>query len=181
MMLTSVSLTALASLTAPVIIASAAIYGVLKGVDVFSAAVDGAADGLQVVFRMIPSLVILLTAVYMLRASGALEALARIAAPGLELLGMPSELAALIFLRPLSGSGALAAASELIARYGPDSLLGRTAAVMLGSTETTFYVIAVYFGAAGIKNTRHAIPAAIFADIVGFVVAALCVRLIWFG
>lgn len=164
---------------APLIVASVAVYGVLKGVDVFSAAVEGAAEGLQVLARMLPALVALLTAVYMLRASGVLGMLADIAAPGLSAIGIPPELAVLVFLRPITGSGALAAASELIGQYGPDSLLGRTAAVMLGSTETTFYVIAVYFGAAGIKKSRYAIPAAICADIAGFVVAAYCVRLMW--
>ena len=94
-------------------------------------------------------------------------------------LGIPSETGALMLLRPVSGSGALAVASELIAQYGADSLVGRTAAVMLGSTETTFYVIAVYFGAAGIRKTRYAVPAALYADLTGFVVSALTVKLFW--
>ena len=121
----------------------------------------------------------LLTAVYILRASGALEALTSLLSPLLTLLGIPPETAPLMLLRPVSGSGALAAATELIGQYGPDSYIGRTAAVMLGSTETTFYVIAVYFGAAGIKRTRWAVPAALCADITGFAVSALAVRLLW--
>lgn len=161
----------------PALLVLAGVWGVYKKVDLYSALTRGAGDGLKVVANILPSLVVLLTAVYMLRASGALEALARLCAPALALLGIPAETAALMFLRPVSGSGALAVGSELMAAYGPDSYLGRCAAVMLGSTETTFYVIAVYFGAAGIKKTRHAVPAALAADLTGFVMAAATVRL----
>lgn len=161
----------------PALLMLAGVWGVYKKVDLYSALTRGAGDGLKVVANILPSLVVLLTAVYMLRASGALEALARLCAPTLALLGIPAETAALMFLRPVSGSGALAVGSELMAAYGPDSYLGRCAAVMLGSTETTFYVIAVYFGAAGIKKTRHAVPAALAADLTGFVMAAATVRL----
>ena len=104
------------------------------------------------------------------------DALAAALSPALRFLGIPPECAPLLFLRPFSGSGALAVGSELMRRYGPDSTVGRTAAVMLGSTETTFYVVGVYFGAAGIRKTRHAIPAALIADFVGFVAAAAAVR-----
>ncbi len=167
------------ALVAPLIIGSVALYGLLKNVDVFSAMIDGTSDGLRTVVRIFPALVALLSAVYMLRASGALEVLTRLCTPILSLLGIPPETAPLIFLRPVSGSGALAIGSELINKYGPDSLVGRTAAVMLGSTETTFYVIAVYFGAAGIRKSRYAIPAALVADIVGFAAAATTVRWFW--
>ncbi|HHU23113.1 MAG TPA: spore maturation protein [Clostridiales bacterium] len=167
------------ALVAPLIISSVALFGLLKNVDVFSAMTEGAADGLRTVVRIFPALVALLSAVYMLRASGALDALTRLCTPLLSLFGIPPETAPLIFLRPVSGSGTLGIGSELINKYGPDSLIGRTAAVMLGSTETTFYVIAVYFGAAGIRKSRHAIPAALVADIVGFVAAAATVRWLW--
>ena len=172
-------MSALADLAAAIVIAGAALWGVLSGTDVFAAMLDGIKDGLGVLLRIFPSLVALLTAVYMLRASGALEALTALLSPLLTLLGIPPETAPLMLLRPVSGSGALAAATELIGQYGPDSYIGRTAAVMLGSTETTFYVIAVYFGAAGIKRTRWAVPAALCADITGFAVSALAVRLLW--
>ncbi len=172
-------MSALADLAAAIVIAGAALWGVLSGTDVFEAMVDGIKDGLGVLLRIFPSLVALLTAVYMLRASGALEALTALLSPLLMLLGIPPETAPLMLLRPVSGSGALAAATELIGQHGPDSYIGRTAAVMLGSTETTFYVIAVYFGAAGIKRTRWAVPAALCADITGFAVSALAVRLLW--
>ncbi len=171
----------LASAIPASIIAAAALYGAVRGVDVFSAMSDGIMDGLRVVLKIFPSLVALLTAVYMLRASGVLDALTALLAPVLSLLGIPAETAPLMLLRPVSGSGALAVASDLIALYGADSAVGRTAAGMLGSTETTFYVIAVYFGAAGIKKTRYAVPAALCADLTGFVVSALTVRWFWGG
>lgn len=163
----------------PLIMAAVAVYAMARRVDVYDALVQGAGEGLGVLARIVPPLIGLLTAVYMLRASGALEALTALLSPLLTLLGIPPETAPLMLLRPVSGSGALAAATELIGQYGPDSYIGRTAAVMLGSTETTFYVIAVYFGAAGIKRTRWAVPAALCADITGFAVSALAVRLLW--
>jgi spore maturation protein B len=167
------------SLIVPLLICFVAAFALQKKVDVFAALTRGASDGLRVVIRILPSLIALLTAVYMLRASGALDALARLASPVLSALGMPSETVPLMFIRPISGNGALAIGSELINTYGADSYVGRTAAVMLGSTETTFYVIAVYFGAAKIKKTRYAIPAALCADFTGFFVASLAVRLLF--
>ena len=168
----------IASLSAAIVIAAAAITGLLRGADVFSAMSEGAAEGLKTVLRIFPPLVALLTAVHMLRASGAVDALNTLASPLLELLGIPPETAVLMLLRPVSGSGAMAAAADIMAAHGPDSLIGRTAAIMLGSTETTFYVIAVYFGAAGIKNTRWAVPAALCADLAGFAFSALFARLL---
>ena len=166
------------SLLPAAFIAFAALYGALRGVDVFAAFADGVRDGLRVLLGIFPSLAALLTAVYMLRASGALDALTGLLSPVLGVLGIPAETAPLMLIRPFSGSGALAVAGELIAAEGPDSLAGRTAAVMLGSTETTFYVIAVYFGAAGVKKTRWAIPAALCADLTGFIAASAFARLL---
>lgn len=136
----------------------------------------GAGEGLKLLKSILPSLILLLTAVYMLRASGATEMVSRWAAPVFSLFGIPPETAMLVLVRPLSGSAALAVGAELMAEYGVDSLVGRTAAVMLGSTETTFYTISVYFGAAGISKTRYTLPAALFADFVGFFMAAMTVR-----
>ena len=116
----------------------------------------------------------------MFRASGALEWLTGLCAPALEFLGIPPETTPLMLVRPVSGSGALAVGSDLISIYGPDSYIGRVAAVMLGSTETTFYTIAVYFGSAGIIRTRHTVPAALAADLTGFLASAFAVRL-FFG
>ena len=166
----------------PLIIAAVALYGMARRVDVYDALVQGAGEGLGVLLRIVPPLVGLLTAVYMLRASGALELAAQALAPVLTALGIPPETVALLLVRPVSGSAALGVGvgAELIATYGPDSLIGRTAAVMLGSTETTFYTIAVYFGAAGIVKTRYAVPAALCADLAGFMAAAWAVRVIFY-
>lgn len=176
---THMAVSRLLTLTVPLLLAGVGLCGVLTGTDVFSALTDGARDGLKTVMRIFPALVALLTAVSMLRASGALEALTRLCAPILARLGIPPETAMLLLVRPISGSGALAAASDIIQTYGADSRIGRTAAVMLGSTETTFYVLAVYFGACGIRHSRWAIPAAIVADVTGFVTAAALVRCLW--
>jgi len=171
----------LTSLLTPLIIAAVALWALCKRQDVFSALLAGARDGLHTLVGVVPALVALLPAVYMLRASGALDALTRLIAPALSFLGIPPETVPLMLIRPMSGSGVLAVGSDLIRAYGPDSLVGRTAAVMLGSTETTFYVIAVYFGAAGIKKSRHAIPAALIADLTGMIAAAVTTRLFFGG
>ena len=139
---------------------------------------EGAADGLKLLASILPALILLLTAVHMLKASGAVELLGRLLSPVFSLFGIPPETAILVLIRPLSGSAALAVGADLMAEYGVDSPVGRTAAVMLGSTETTFYTISVYFGAAGIQKTRYCIPAALFADFVGFLMASAAVR--WF-
>lgn len=170
----------LSSLVIPGLLAGVAVYGMGRRVDVYGALTTGARDGLTVLLNILPPLVGLLTAVAMFRASGAMEWLTGLCAPVMELLGIPAELTPLMLIRPVSGGGVLAVGSELITTYGPDSYIGRVAAVMLGSTETTFYTIAVYFGAAGIIRTRHTIPAALTADLTGFVVSALTVRL-FFG
>ncbi len=160
----------------PLLLAGAALYALGRRVDVFSALTTGADEGLSVILRILPPLVALLTAVYMLRASGALTLLTQALTPVLTRIGIPPETVSLLLIRPVSGSGALAVGSEIMQTYGPDSTIGRTAAVMLGSTETTFYTIAVYYGAAGIRRTRHTIPAALAADITGFLAAAWTVR-----
>lgn len=147
----------------PLILAGTALYAMVRRVDVYDALLCGAKDGLSVLLRIVPALVALLPAVYMLRASGALELAAEALGPVLSALGIPAETVGLMLVRPVSGSAALGVGAELISSYGPDSLVGRTAAVMLGSTETTFYTIAVYFGAAGIVKTRYAVPAALCA------------------
>lgn len=165
----------------PLIIAGVALYAMSRRVDVYSALVQGAGEGIGTLMRIVPSLIALLAAVYMLRASGALEVVAQVLAPVLKRLGIPPETVALMLVRPVSGSAALGVGSELIETYGPDSYIGRVAAVMLGSTETTFYTIAVYFGAVGITKTRYAVPAALCADLAGFMAAAWAVRLCFGG
>lgn len=137
----------------------------------------GAKDGLSLLISLIPTLVLLMTSVTMLRTSGAMDMLSELLAPAAKLFGIPPETVALVLIRPISGSAALAVGSELMLRHGADSLVGRTAAIMLGSTETTFYTISVYFGAANIRKTRYTLPAALFADLVGFVMASVTARL----
>ncbi len=166
----------LITMTVPLLLAMVSLTASLKGVDFYAAFLKGAGEGMLVVMRIVPPLIGLLTALSMLRASGFLDMVA--ALPFLSALGIPQELLPLMLIRPLSGAGALSVGAELLETYGADSLLGRTASVMLGSTETTFYTIAVYFGACGITKTRYAIPAALCADITGFFLATWTVQ--WF-
>ena len=163
----------------PVLLLLTAVLALRKKENAYDLLLQGAGDGLKLLVSIIPALVLLLTAVTMLRASGAVELLGNFLAPVFSFLGIPPETALLVLIRPLSGSAALAVGAELMAQHGVDSMVGRTVAVMLGSTETTFYTISVYFGAAGIKKTRYTVPAALFADFVGFFMAALTVRLFW--
>ena len=156
----------LSALILPLLLSALALYGTGRRVNVYAALTHGAEEGLTVLLHIIPALVALLTAVSMLRASGAMELLSRLCAPLFELLGIPPETAPLMLIRPVSGSGALAVASELMAAHGPDSTVGRVAAV--------------YFGPAGIVRTRHTVPAALAADFTGFLAAAWTVRL-FFG
>lgn len=169
---------ALSSLLVPALLCLTACYALGKRVDVFAALTRGAEEGLTMLLRILPSLIALLSAVYMFRASGAMELLGGVLAPLLARVGIPPETAPLIFIRPVSGSGALAVGSELMAEYGVDSYVGRVAAVMLGSSETTFYTIAVYFGSCGIVKTRYTIPASLCADAVMFLASAAAVRVL---
>lgn len=162
----------------PLLLLAACLLTLRRKENAYDILLDGGAEGLRLLIRILPALVLLLTAVHMLRASGAIELLSHLLAPVFRFLGIPPETAMLVLIRPISGSAALAVGADLMAEYGPDSLIGRTAAVMLGSTETTFYTISVYFSAVGIKRTRYAIPAALFADLVGFCMASWTVR--WF-
>lgn len=146
--------------------------------DAYGALLEGGGEGLRIVARIVPSLVMLLSAFSMLRASGAIDWMTRYIAPVAKWLGIPPEVVPLMLIRPISGSAALAVGAELMAFHGPDSLVGLCTAVMLGSTETTFYTISVYFGACGVRKTRYAVPAALIADFVGFWMACLTVR--WF-
>ena len=139
----------------------------------------GGAEGLRLLFSILPALVVLLTAVTMLRASGATEMISRHLAPVFSIFGIPPETALLVLIRPISGSAALAVGGELMARYGVDSQIGRTVAVMLGSTETTLYIAAIYFGSVGVSRSRYAIPAALCADVIGFLTATWSVRLLF--
>lgn len=161
----------------PLLLITASVLALRKGENTYDLLLTGAADGLKLLVTILPALILLLTSVTMLRASGAVELISRWLSPVFGFFGIPPETALLVLIRPISGSAALAVGAELMAEYGVDSLIGRTAAVMLGSTETTFYTISVYFGAAGIQKTRYTIPAALFADLVGFTMASWTVKL----
>ena len=163
----------------PQILAVTAIAALRKKENAYDVLTDGARESFRMLRTIAPSLVVLLSAVGMLRESGALEVLSRLLSPALEFLGIPAETVLLLLVRPISGSAALAVGADLMAHYGVDSVIGRTVAVMLGSTETTFYTISVYFGAAGIKRTRYTVPAALIADLTGFLVASLAVQILF--
>ena len=136
----------------------------------------GAKDGMKILMNLVPTLVLLLTAVGMLRASGVIDYISTWLSPVFRFVGIPPETALLVLIRPISGSAALAIGADLMATHGVDSYIGRTVAIMLGSTETTFYTIGVYFGSAGIKKTKYTLPAALIADLTGFTMAALTAR-----
>ena len=163
--------------TVPLILLFVSAAALRRREDVYGLLLEGAQKGLSVLISILPALILLLTAVHMLRASGAVEIISEFLAPAFSFFGIPPETALLVLIRPISGSAALAVGADLMARYGVDSQIGRTAAVMLGSTETTFYTVSVYFAAAGVSRSRYAIPAALFGDFVGFFMASLSVRL----
>ena len=160
----------------PGLLLGASLLALHRKENAYDLMLQGGGEGLKLVFTILPALVVLLTAVEMLKASGAMALLSGFLSPVFSFLGIPPETAMLVLVRPISGSAALAVGADLMAQYGPDSEIGRTAAVMLGSTETTFYTISVYFGAAGIKKTRYAVPAALLADLVGVLMASWTVR-----
>ena len=161
----------------PMLLLVASALALRKRENCYELLLSGAADGLKLLVTLIPTLILLLTAVTMVRVSGAMDAISSILSPVFCFFQIPPETALLVLIRPISGSAALAVGTDLMARYGVDSQVGRTAAVMLGSTETTFYTISVYFGAAGIKKTRYTLPAALIADFTGFFMASLTVRM----
>ena len=161
----------------PILLLVASLFALRKQENSYDLLLLGGAEGLKLLLTLVPTLIMLLTAVTMLRESGAMEMLCTFLSPVFRFVGIPPETAMLVLIRPISGSAALAMGADLMTQYGVDSIVGRTAAVMLGSTETTFYTISVYFGAAGIKKTRYTLPAALFADFVGFFMASVSVQL----
>ena len=162
----------------PLLLLVPSLAALRKKENAYDLLLTGAGEGLKLLGSILPALILLLTAVTMLRESGAMELLGQLFAPVLSFFGIPPETALLVLIRPISGSAALAVGAQLMSTYGVDSLVGVTAAVMLGSTETTFYTISVYFGAAGIRKTRYTLPAALFADFIGFLAASWTVK--WF-
>lgn len=160
----------------PVIIIGFPLYGLYRRVPVYEEFVTGAREGFQVAVNIIPYLVAILFAVAMFRASGAMDFVVEGLRPLLAPLGIPPEVLPMAITRPLTGSGSAGIMLDLINRYGADSLIVKTAATMFGSTETTFYVVAVYFGAVNIRKTRHAIPAGLSADFAAMLLAVYVVR-----
>jgi len=159
----------------PVLLVAIPLYGLARGVKVYEVFVDGAKEGFEVAIRIIPFLVAILVAIGMFRGSGAMDLLTAWLAPVLGAVGFPPELFPLAVMRSLTGSGSLALTTDIVKTYGPDSLLARTAATLYGSSETTFYVLAVYFGSVGVKKSRHAVPAALLADLVALIASvAVC-------
>ena len=163
----------------PVLLVGFPLYGLYKRVAVYEAFVEGAKEGFHVAVRIIPYLVAILFAIGMFRASGAMDFLVRALDPVLSLIGFPAEVLPMAIVRPLTGSGSAGIVVDMINQYGEDSILVKMAAVMFGSTETTFYVIAVYFGAVNIKKTRHAVPAGLTADLAAMIIAVWMVRLLF--
>jgi len=164
----------------PMIIVLIPLYGYIKGVKVYEVFAEGAKEGFDVALRIIPFLVAIFLAIASFRSSGAMDIFTAILSPLTDLIGMPGEVLPLAFMRPLSGSGALGIVSELVGTHGADSLIGRMASVMMGSTETTFYVLAVYFGSISISQTRHALPAALLADLAGIIASVVITHLVFF-
>lgn len=155
------------------------LYAMIKRVNVFDVFVEGAKQGFETSIKIIPYLIAMMVAIGMLRASGFFEGLTNLLSPVLSSIGMPSELVPLALVRPFSGSASTGIMADLIHTYGGNAFLSKTAATMMGSTETTFYVIAVYFGAVGIKRTRHAIPAGLLADLAGVIASVIVCRYVF--
>lgn len=152
------------------------LYAAIKKVNVFDAFIVGAKQGFETSVSIIPYLIAMMVAIGMLRASGFFGLLNHVLSPAMNLIGMPPEVLPLALIRPFSGSASSGVMAELIHQYGGDSMIAKTAATMMGSTETTFYVIAVYFGAIGIRRTRHAVPAGLLADFAGIITSVLICR-----
>jgi spore maturation protein B len=163
----------------PLMLVGFPLYGLYKRVPVYESFVGGAKEGFQVAVRIIPYLVAILFAVAMFRASGAMDALTGLLGPVLAPIGFPAEVLPMALIRPLTGSGSAALVVDMINRYGEDSIYVKMASVMFGSTETTFYVIAVYFGAINVRKTRHAVPVGLTADISAMLFAVWSVRLLF--
>ena len=162
----------------PLILCAIFLYGLLHGVNIFDSFLEGAKEGISTSFGILPAVVALMTCIAMFNASGALDILTNALRPICEAIGFPPETIPLALLRPISGSGALAIYENLLSNYGPDSFVGKVASVMQGSTETTFYTIAVYYGAVKVKKTRHTVPSALSADLTGFLMSVVAVRLL---
>ena len=172
-------MTIISAYSIPLVIIFIILYGAMKKIPVYDTFVIGAKDGIETIFSIIPPLVGLMIAISALRASGTVDYIAKLLSPLLSFIHMPPEVLPLAILRPVSGSGSMAVVSDIFKNYGCDSFIGRCASVMMGSTETTFYTLAVYFGATKVKNTRYTLKAALSADICGMLLSVLIVSFLF--
>ena len=163
----------------PVVIFAILLCGIIRKQNVFDLFLSGAKEGIGIALNVLPALVGLMMAIEMFKASGAFDLIVSVCAPLGQALHFPSAVIPLALMRPISGSGSLSVFEGLLKQYGADSPIGRIAAVLQGSTETTFYTVAVYYGSVNISKTRHTLPAALSADFIGFVMSILSVKLIF--
>lgn len=162
----------------PVIVLGIPLWGLVRGIKVYETFVEGAKQGLTATMRITPYLIAMFVAIRVFRVAGGMDLLLKAVTPFTDMLGIPPEVVPMALIRPLSGSGALSMLGELLHTYGPDSLVGMTASTIQGSTETTLYVITVYFGAIGVTRARHSLPIGLWSDLVGFLAAVfICTRL----
>ncbi|KOF56000.1 MULTISPECIES: spore maturation protein [Clostridium] len=164
----------------PIIIVTIVLYGMLKGVKVYECFVEGAKDGIKICINIFPYLLAMILAVTIFRESNAMNYVIDFVRPAAELVGFPPELVPLAIIKPLSGSGALGVFAEVLKKYGADSYIGVVASIMMGSTETIFYTITVYYGAVKIKKIRHTLWAAIMADMSALIMATVMAKFIVF-
>jgi spore maturation protein B len=170
---------ALANWLLPAFVAAVPLLGLWRGVDVYDAFVSGAREGLAVAVDLLPFMVAMFTAIGLFRSSGAMAALVRALAPAVHALGVPPALVPLAIVRPLSGNAALALVIDLLKGHGPDSAVGRMASVMQGAADTTFYIVAVYFGSVGVRDSRWSLPAGLAGDLAGFLAAVWLCRMLF--
>ena len=163
----------------PVFIGFVLLYGTYKKVPTYEVFVEGGKEGIKIAITIIPFLIGMLVAISIFRASGALEFFMNLIRPLMAVIGVPTEIVPLAIIRPLSGTAALGMTSDLIATYGADSSIGRIAAVLQGSTDTTFYILTVYFGAVGIRKMGDALKVGLLADLAGIILAIVIVTLVW--
>ncbi|KGK90637.1 Spore maturation protein B [bioreactor metagenome] len=164
----------------PGIIGLIVTYGVIKKVEVYNCFVEGAKDGLKICLRIFPYLLAMILAVSVLREAKILDFITQISNPLLKYVGIPGEILPLLLIKPLSGSGALGVFTDVLTTYGPDSFVGRVASTIMGSTETIFYTVTIYFGAVGVKKIRHTLWAAILADLTAAIMAVITVKLFFY-
>jgi spore maturation protein SpmA len=173
------TINSLSLLSIPLLLSFFPLYAALRRVKVYEEFVEGAKEGFKTSIMIIPYLVAILVAIGMFREAGGIEMISNALKPALNAVGFPTELLPMCLVRPLSGSGTLGLFSDIVKEFGPDSLLARTAGTIFGSTETTFYVIAVYFGSVAVKRTRHAVPAGLIADLVGIIASIIICKMMF--